>query len=108
MPTTGPVEFFVETAELGRLRTELQTLQAELADLPTQDGNADAAALGGDVAGAVDRFAVHWAGGRARITDNLGQCLALAEGAIDAYTGAETSIQNATPVPAGLTTTEAR
>jgi hypothetical protein len=106
MPTTAPVEFFVETAELGRLRTELQNLQAELGDLPTQEGNADPAALGGDVAGAVDRFAVHWTEGRARITDNLGECLALTEGAIDAYTGAETSIQNA--APARVTTTEAR
>jgi hypothetical protein len=108
MPSTGPVEFIVETAELGRLRTELQTLQTELGDLPTQEGNADPAAFGGDVAGAVDRFAVHWTEGRARITDNVGQCLALTEGAIDAYTGAETTIQNAAPVPAGVTTTEAR
>jgi hypothetical protein len=108
MPSTGPVEFFVDTPELGRLRTELQTLQAELGDLPTQQGNADPAALGGDVAGAVDRFAVHWTDGRARITENLGQCLALAEGAIDGYTGAETAIQNATPVPVAVTAAEAR
>jgi hypothetical protein len=107
MATTGPVEFFVDTAELGRLRTELQTLQAELTDLPTQDGAADPTGLGDDVAGAVDQFTVHWTDGRARLTDNLGQCLALAEGAIDAYTGAENAIRNATPVPAGATT-EAR
>ncbi len=104
MPATGPVEFYVDTAELGRLRTELQTLQAELTDLPTPDGTAEPAALGGDVAGALDQFTVHWTDGRTRITDNLGQCLALAEGAIDAYTGAESSIQNATPAPAAVTT----
>jgi hypothetical protein len=104
MAATGPVEFFVDTAELGRLCTELQILQAELADLPTQDGTADPTGLGGDVAGAVDRFTVHWTGGRTRLTDNLGQCLALAEGAIGAYTGAETMIRNATPVPAGAMT----
>jgi hypothetical protein len=60
---------------------------------------ADPAALGGaDVAGAVDRFAVFWNDGRARITENLGQCRVLAEGAAEAYTGAESAIQNATPV----------
>jgi hypothetical protein len=104
MPATGPVEFAVDTAELDRLRTELQTLHTELADLPTPDRPADPAALGGDVAGALDRFTAHWTDGRARLTDNLGQCQALAEGAIDAYTGAESSIQNATPAPAAVTT----
>ncbi len=97
----GPVELFVDIEELGRLRGELQTLLAELGELPTQDGvGADATALGGaDVAGAVDRFAVFWTEGRARITENLSECRVLAEGAIEAYTGAETAIQNATQVP---------
>jgi hypothetical protein len=104
MPATGPVEFSVDTAELDRLRTQLQTLHTELADLPTQDGPADPAALGGDVAGALDRFTGHWTEARTRLTDNLGQCQALAEGALDAYTGAESSIQNATPAPATVTT----
>jgi hypothetical protein len=106
----GPVEFFVDVEEVGRLRSELQTLLAELDGLPTQDGmNADATALGGgDVAGAVDRFAVTWTDGRARITENLGECRALAEGAIAAYTSAETSIQNAAAAPAGPATREDR
>src|SRR5918995_1509551 len=95
----GPVEFFVDVDELGRLRGELQTLEAELGDLPAQGMTADAAAVGGaDVAGAVDRFAVFWNDGRARISENVGQCRVLAEGAVDAYTGAERAIQNATPV----------
>jgi len=50
------------------------------------------------VASAIDRFAVFWNDGRARITENVGQCRVLAEGAVEAYTGAENAIQNATPV----------
>ena len=95
----GPVEFFVDVDELGRLRGELQTLEAELGDLPAQGMTVDATAVGGaDVAGAVDRFAVFWNDGRARITENVGQCRVLAEGAAETYTGAESAIQNATPV----------
>lgn len=106
----GPVEFFVDVEELGRLRTELQTLLAEFGDLPVTDGaGGDAAALGGaDVAGAVDRFAVHWTDGRARISENLSECRALVEGAMESYTGAETAIQNATAVPAGPAAQEPR
>jgi hypothetical protein len=106
----GPVEFFVDIDELGRLRNEIQTLEAELGDLPTQEGmNADAAALGGgDVAGAVGRFAVFWNDGRARVTENIGQCRVLAEGAAEAYAGAENAIQNAAPVAAGSTASEQR
>lgn len=106
----GPVEFFVDVEELGRLRDELQTLLAELGELPTQGGmTADATALGGaDVAGAVDRFAVFWTDGRARISENLSECRALVEGAMEAYTGAESAIQNAAAAPAGLATPEDR
>jgi hypothetical protein len=108
MAGNGPVEFFVDIEELGRLRNELQTLEAELADLPAQGADADAGALGADVAGAVDRFAVFWTDGRARITENLGQCRLLADGAAEAYTGAETAIRNAAPVPAGPVVSESR
>jgi hypothetical protein len=108
MAGNGPVEFFVDIEELGRLRNELQTLEAELGDLPAQGASADAGALGADVAGAVDRFAVFWTDGRARITENIGQCRALAEGAAEAYTGAETAIQNAAPVAAGAAASEPR
>ena len=110
MADSRPVELYVDTTELDRRRDELQTLQAELADLPAQQSmNADPAALGGDdVAPAVDRFAVHWTDGRARITENLGECRTLAEGAIQAYTVAENAIRDATPVPAGATMTETR
>lgn len=108
MAGNGPVEFFVDIGELGRLRNELQTLEAELADLPAQQAGGDAGALGADVAGAVDRFGVFWADGRARITENLGQCRLLAEGAADAYTGAETAIQNAAPVAAAVVAPEPR
>jgi hypothetical protein len=105
----GPVEFFVDIDELGRLRGELQTLEDELGDLPAQGMNADATALGGDdVAGAVDRFAVFWNDGRARITENVGQCRVLAEGAAEAYTGAENAIENAAPVAAGPVASEPR
>ncbi len=105
----GPVEFFVDIDELSRLRGELQTLEDELGDLPAQGMNADAAALGGDdVAGAVDRFAVFWNDGRARITENVGQCRVLAEGAAEAYTGAENAIENAAPVAAGPVASEPR
>jgi hypothetical protein len=105
----GPVEFFVEVEELGRLRGELQTLESELGDLPAEGMTADGSAMGGeDVAGACDRFAVHWTDGRVRITENVGQCRALAAGAAEAYTGAENAIQNAAPVAAGPVATEAR
>jgi hypothetical protein len=40
----GPVELFVDIEELGRLRKELQTLEAELGDLPAQDVGADSGA----------------------------------------------------------------
>src|SRR5215207_9271586 len=50
----GPVEFFVDVDELGRLRGELQTLEAELGDLPVQGMNADATA--GDLAARERRF----------------------------------------------------
>jgi hypothetical protein len=63
MPATGPVEFFVDTAELGRLRTELQTLQAEVGDLPAQDGTADPTALAGDTAGQLQPQRPHQRGG---------------------------------------------
>jgi hypothetical protein len=96
----GPVEFFVDVEELGRLRNGLQTLEAELGDLSAQEVGADPGALGAGVAGAVDRFAVFWTDGRARITENIGQCRVLAEAAAEAYTGAETAIQNAAPVAA--------
>jgi hypothetical protein len=79
----GPVEFFVDVEELGRLRNELQTLEVELGDLVAQGAGADPGALGADVAGAVDRFAVFWTDGRARITENIGQCRVLAEGAAE-------------------------
>jgi hypothetical protein len=108
MAGNGPVEFFVDIEELGRLRNELQTLEAELGDLPAQGAAADAGALGADVAGAVDRFAVFWTDGRARITENLGQCRLLADGAADAYLGAEAAIQNAAPVAAGVVAPEPR
>ena len=105
MAGNGPVEFFVDIDELGRLRSELQTLHAELDALPAREVQADAAALGADVAGAVDRFAADWTAGRARITGNLGECLALVEGAIEAYRTAESAVQNAaapgTPAMAG-------
>jgi hypothetical protein len=94
----GPVELFVDFEEVGRLRNELQTLEAELGDLPAQEAGADPGALGADVAGAVDGFTVFWNDGRARITENVGQCRALAEGAAEAYTGAENAIQNAAAV----------
>ena len=96
MTTAGPVDLFVDTAELGRLRGELQTLQAELGDLPAQGVDVGPAALGGeDVAAAVDRFTVHWTTARARIAENLGACLALAEGAVQAYTASENAIRQA-------------
>jgi hypothetical protein len=104
MAGNGPVEFFVDIEELGRLRDEIRTLEAELGDLPTQQGAVDGGALGPDVAGAVDRFAAFWAGGRARIVENLGQCGVLAEEAAAAYADAESSIRSAAPaaaVPAG-------
>jgi hypothetical protein len=106
----GPVELFVDIEALGRLRNEIQTLEAELGDLPTQEGmNTDATALGGDdVAGAMDRFAVFWNDGRARVTENIGQCRVLAEGAAEAYTGAENAIQNAAPVAAAPVASESR
>ena len=98
----GPVDLFVDTAELDRLRPELQTLQTELGDLPARtSGDADSGALGRDVAGAADRFTAHWNDGRARITDNLGECRTLTDGATQAYTSAETTIRNATPPPSG-------
>src|ERR671916_231870 len=96
----GPVEFFVDIEELGRLRNELQTLEAELGDLPAQGAGADAGALGADVADAVDGFAVFWTDGRARIAENVGQRRVLAEGAVAAYTGTENAIQNAASVAA--------
>jgi hypothetical protein len=110
MTSAGPVELFVDTAELGRLRGELQTLQAELSDLPAhQSMTAGPDALGGDdVAGAVDRFAVHWNDARARIAENLGECLALTEGAIQAYTATESAIQHAAPAPGGPAVPDAR
>lgn len=104
MAGNGPVEFFVDMEELGRLRNEIQTLEAELGDLPVQDGAADEGGLGADVAGAVDRFAVFWTDGRARVTENVGQCRLLAEGAADAYTGAENAIQDAATVAAAPAT----
>jgi hypothetical protein len=104
----GPVELFVDIEELGRLRNELQTLESELGDLPAQGAGADPGALGADVAGAVDGFAVFWNDGRARITENVGQCRVLAEGAAEAYTGAENAIQNAAPAAAVPVASESR
>jgi hypothetical protein len=104
----GPVDLFVEIEELGRLRGELQTLEVEMGDLPAQGMAADPGALGDDVAGAFDRFAVFWSDGRIRITENIGQCEALVEGAVEAYTGAENAIQNAAPVPVAPAVSETR
>jgi hypothetical protein len=105
----GPVELFVDIEELSRLRNELQALETELGDLPTQVAGADPGAMGGDdVAGAVDQFAVFWNDGRARITENVGQCRVLAEGAAEAYTGAENAIENAAPVAAAPVASESR
>jgi hypothetical protein len=104
----GPVELFVDTEEVGRLRNELQTLEAELGDLPAQGAGADAGALGADVAGAVDGFAVFWTDGRARIAENVGQCRVLTEGAVAAYTGTENAIQNAASVAAAPVASESR
>ena len=103
-----PVELFVDVEELGRLRNELQTLEFELGDLGAQGVGADPGALGADVADAVDRFAVFWNDGRTRITENIGQCRALAEGAAEAYTGTENAIQNAVPVAAAPVASETR
>ena len=104
----GPVDLFVDIEELGRLRGELQTLEAELGELPVQEAGADPGALGPDVADSVDRFAIFWNDGRARITENIGRCRVLAEGAAEAYTGAENAIQNAAPVAAAPVASEAR
>jgi hypothetical protein len=63
--------------------------------------NTDPAALGGDAAGAADRFAAHRNDGRASTAEHFGECPTLADCATHTCTGAEILIHNATRPPSG-------
>lgn len=94
---SGPVEFFVELTELGRVRTELQTLVAELEQLDTRPAvDASAEAMGdGSVAAELEHFVATWRDGLAAIRDGLVGCMLLTELAMESYTATETGLQAA-------------
>ncbi len=93
----GPVDLFVDLGELGRLRSELQTLVAELENLDSRQGvDASPGAMGHDwLARELEGFGTAWRDGLTRLQDGLAGCMLLTEVAVESYTTTEDVLQNA-------------
>ncbi len=88
------VDLHVDFIELGRVRTELQSLLSSLTDLSTRSHTpVSADSMGSDdVAEAVDRFRQRWGDAGERMVGNLRACLDYANLALQQYEQTERTL----------------